>query len=85
MSDIDFSSLHLLADHTVLVLEGAKGLHASMNALISHHKASNKKTTSTLARKTRNALEYRERFVQSLLERGLTFEKRIDNMISLVC
>lgn len=84
LSDIDFSSLHLLSDHIILVLEGAKGLSASIDGLVSHHKISYKKPPSGLVRKTRHALEYRQRFICSTLERVFTLEKRVDNMISLV-
>lgn len=68
----------------ILVLEGARGLLASLDGLIDHHETSVGKTPPFLARKTRDALRYRRRFVQSTTERGLTFEKRINNMISLV-
>jgi hypothetical protein len=81
---MDFSSLHLLADHIVLLLEGARGLSASMDGLIRGHETASGQLSSSLSRKTQHALEYRQRFVRATLERALTFEKRINNMIGLV-
>ncbi|KAH8747188.1 hypothetical protein F5883DRAFT_437515 [Diaporthe sp. PMI_573] len=83
LSEINFSGLHLLADHMVLILEGARGLLATIEGLIDHHESSIGSTPGFLARKTRDALKYRLRYVQSITERGTTFEKRISNMISL--
>ncbi|SCO92491.1 uncharacterized protein FRV6_16619 [Fusarium oxysporum] len=83
LSEIDFSALHLLADHMVLVLEGARGLLATIDGLIDHHESSIGSSPGFLARKTRDALKYRRRYVQSIVERGTTFDKRISNMISL--
>lgn len=68
----------------VLILEGARGLLATIEGLIDHHESSIGSTSGFLARKTRDALKYRLRYVQSITERGTTFEKRISNMISLV-
>jgi hypothetical protein len=84
LSEINFSALHLLADHMVLILEGARGLLATIEGLIDHHDSSIGSTPGFLARKTRDALKYRLRYVQSITQRGTTFEKRISNMISLV-
>ncbi|KAH7132688.1 hypothetical protein EDB81DRAFT_659705 [Dactylonectria macrodidyma] len=83
LSEIDFSALHLLADHMVLILEGARGLLATIDGLIDHHESSIGSSPGFLARKTRDALNYRRRYVQSIVERGTTFDKRISNMISL--
>lgn len=85
LNEIDFSGLHLLADHMILVLEGARGLLASVDGLIHHlEKDFWIDYPSHLARRTRQALQYRRRFILSTTERGISYEKRITNMISLV-
>lgn len=55
-----------------------------MDGLISHHETEFDMASSSLVRRTRQALKYRQRFIQSIAERGLTFDKRVSNMISLV-
>lgn len=69
----------------ILILEGANGLLATINGLVEHHDIEFLHNPSFLARKTRDAFRYRRRFIQSVIERGTTFDKRINNMISLVC
>jgi Mg2+ and Co2+ transporter CorA len=67
----------------ILLLEGASGLLATINGIIEHHDIELLHNPTFVAKKTRDALRYRRRFIQSIVERGTTFDKRIDNMISL--
>jgi hypothetical protein len=83
LHDIEFSGLHLLVDHMILLLEGASGLLATIDGIIEHHDIELLHNPTFVAKKTRDALRYRRRFIQSIVERGTTFDKRIDNMISL--
>jgi uncharacterized membrane protein len=88
LSDIDFSALHLLADYIIMLREGSQGLLATLNAATEYHRsiasdASASEAAALLHQQTQAALDYRRQLVQATGERAATFEKRINNLITL--
>lgn len=83
LADIDFSTLHLLADYIIMLREGCHGLLTTVDALVEHYEEYNTISDVVLRDKTYEAFKYRRRLVASTSERAATFEKRINNLTTL--
>lgn len=86
LAEIDFSTLHLLADYIIMLREASHGLLEILNAVVEHHGSAllpAAPSSNLLHKQTQAAFEYRRRLVQATGERAATFEKRIGNLITL--
>ena len=67
-----------------MLREGSQGLLAILDAAVDYHKSATPfLSPDLLSQQTQAALEYRRRLTRATDERAATFEKRINNLITL--